>query len=100
MIMKTNFQCVSSLPIDGQNYEFDPPLLQERATKIMVVFEGADGHVRVYRVCLVTSYIVECRPDCQLLEIDDRKVIVSAPESIRQPYIPFHAKVLRWLAQT
>lgn len=90
---------VQPITIDGQNYDFIPPLIREAGTAVEVNIRMPDGRAMVCQRCLVTGRVIEYRPECQVVEDGDRRVVVAAPESIERPKLSWKIRLLRWLAK-
>jgi len=61
--------------------------------------ELPSGHAHVTVRCHLTTQLMEQRPDCQVIEDGQRKIIVAMPGSIQRSKLSWKIRLLRWLAK-
>lgn len=85
--------------IEGQEFEFMPPLTMPPKTGCTVQVEMPGGRAHVEVRCMVTHALIEHRCECQVVEDGGKRIIVAAPESIKRPKLSWKIRLLRWLAK-
>jgi hypothetical protein len=80
-------------------FEYEPPLTIPGFCEAELVICMADARARITVRDSLTRYVVESRPECQLIEDGGRHVIVAMPGTIQIRKLPWGVRLLRWLAR-
>lgn len=76
-------------------FNFEPPLTIPAKSTAEISMDWNTGRVRVVIFDTASGFVVENRPDCQVVE----QTIVAMPGSIERHKLPWKVRLLRWLAR-
>jgi hypothetical protein len=80
---------------EHHDFAFEPPLTIPGRCELQVEIHLPDGKARVRVLDSVSKFVIEDRPDCQVVE----ETIVAMPGSIEKRKLPWKVRLLRWLAR-
>lgn len=80
-------------------FEYQPNLKLPALCEVEVQVHMPDGRACVTVRDAITKYVIESRPECQVIEAGERHIVVALPGTIKTRKLPWKVRLLRWLAK-